>query len=111
MSATARDVIANAVIGDRLNQETGKYEPTTIGSYRADVAIQALEAAGFAIVPKEPTEAMVRAAIENKAWDDEQKFQPLGDLIDFSGENKTRTVVKSALAAAIRRAAKETPND
>lgn len=44
---------------------------------------------------------MVRAAIESKAADDEGTFLPLGDLIDFSGENKTRTVVRLAIRAAL----------
>lgn len=50
---------------------------------------------------------MIRAAIEDRAEDDEQTYAALGDLIDFSGEAKTHTVVKSAIAAAIRAAAGE----
>ena len=48
---------------------------------------------------------MIRAAIEDRAEDDEQTYAALGDLIDFSGEAKTHTVVKSAIAAALRAAA------
>ncbi len=51
------------------------------------------------------SDEMVRAASADRAKDDEGQFQPLCDLIDFSGENKTRTVLKSAIAAAIRAAA------
>ncbi len=50
---------------------------------------------------REPTDGMVRAASENCAWDDEGQLPPLCELIDYSGENKTRTVVRSALSAAI----------
>ena len=53
------------------------------------------------------SDEMVRSASEDRAKDDEGQFQPLADLIDFSGENKTRTVIKSAIAAAIRAAAGE----
>lgn len=44
---------------------------------------------------------MIRAAIESRAKDDEGAFESLGDLIGFSGENKTRTVVRCALEAAL----------
>ena len=51
--------------------------------------------------PIEVTHEMVRAAAESVAVDDEGAFLPLGDLLDFSGENKTRTVVRAALVAAL----------
>lgn len=47
------------------------------------------------------TEAMISAAIESRAKDDEGDFPALGELIDFSGENKTRCVVRRALEAAL----------
>lgn len=47
------------------------------------------------------TDAMVRAATESRASDDEGRFEMLGDLLGFSGENKTRTVVDAALRAAL----------
>ena len=47
------------------------------------------------------TSAMVSAAIESRAKDDEGEFQSLGDLIGFSGDNKTRCVVRRALEAAL----------
>jgi hypothetical protein len=43
--------------------------------------------------------AAIRAASESQAKDDECHYDSLGDLIGFSGENKTRTVVLAALAA------------
>ncbi len=53
------------------------------------------------------SDEMVRSASADRAKDDEGQFQALEDLIDFSGENKTRTVIKSAISAAIRAAAGE----
>lgn len=50
---------------------------------------------------------MSAAALSDKANDDEGMWEPLGDLLDFSGENKAHTVIKSALSAAIRSAAHE----
>lgn len=47
------------------------------------------------------TDEMVRAAIGSRAKDDEGEFPPLFDLIDFSGANKTWTVVRAALTAAL----------
>ena len=45
--------------------------------------------------------AMIRAASESVARDDEGEFPSLGDQIGFSGENKTRTVIRFALIAAL----------
>lgn len=47
------------------------------------------------------SEEMIRAASESRAKDDEGEFPPLCDLLGFSGENKTRTVVRAALEAAL----------
>lgn len=47
------------------------------------------------------TDKMIRAASESCARDDEGEFPPLCDLIGYSGENKTRTVVRAALLAAM----------
>lgn len=44
---------------------------------------------------------LIRAASESQAVDDEGVFPPLCDLIGYSGENKTRTVVRAALTAAL----------
>jgi hypothetical protein len=44
---------------------------------------------------------MVRAMSESRAVDDEGEFPTLGDLLDFSGENKTHTVIKAAYRTAI----------
>ena len=49
-----------------------------------------------------PNYAMEKAALESKAVDDEGEFQSLSDLLDFSGQNKSYTVVREALCAALR---------
>lgn len=41
----------------------------------------------------------IRAAAESKAIDDEGEYISLGDHLDYSGENKTHTVIKAALSA------------
>jgi hypothetical protein len=53
---------------------------------------------GWKLVPVEPTGEMIKAMAESKAVDDEGQFPALCELIDFSGENKTRTVLKAAYA-------------
>jgi len=50
---------------------------------------------------REPTHAIIRAMAESRARDDEGEFEPLMDLIDFSGENKTYTVLAQAWRDAI----------
>ena len=47
------------------------------------------------------THEMVRAASESRAKDEEGEFKSLGDLLNFSGENKTHAVIRAALAAAL----------
>lgn len=44
---------------------------------------------------------MVRAACESRARDEEGEFPSLGDLIGFSGENKTHAVVRHAISVAL----------
>lgn len=60
-------------------------------------------AAALAILskPENISDEMISAAMTDQAKDDEGTFPMLMDLIDFSGENKTRTVIRSAIAAAI----------
>ena len=41
-------------------------------------------------------EAPTKAMAESRASDDEGDFAPMLDLIDFSGENKLRTVLRQA---------------
>lgn len=45
---------------------------------------------------REPTHAITRAMAESRATDDEGQFEIMLDLLDFSGENKTHTVLAQA---------------
>ena len=56
---------------------------------------------GYVRVPIEPTEGILRAMAESRASDDEGVFDPLLDLIGFSGDNKTCTVLREAYRKAI----------
>lgn len=58
------------------------------------------------LAPSEPTYEQVRAMSESRATDDEGEFPPMLDLLDFSGENKTHTVLREAYRAAMRAVAK-----
>lgn len=98
---------ASAIAGVLAGTDDLSDLPNTAGSYKdaAKAAIAAylgsLEAMGWAVVRKEPDDAMIRAAGESKAKDDEGEFVSLNDHIDYSGENKTRTVIREALRRAI----------
>jgi hypothetical protein len=48
------------------------------------------------------TDDMVRLALEDCAKDDEGTFPPLVDQLNYSGENKARTVVRSAIIKALQ---------
>lgn len=50
----------------------------------------------------EVTDAMVRAALESRAVDDEGEFASMVDLLGFSSENLARTAMRAALEAALR---------
>lgn len=52
----------------------------------------------MALLPDAPTKSMA----ESVAHDDEGTFEPLHDLIGFSGENKTRTVLRQAWIEGIQ---------
>lgn len=57
-------------------------------------------------VPAQPaaqqvTDAMVSAALCSQARDDEGEFPVMIDLLDFSGENKSRTAMRHALECAL----------
>jgi hypothetical protein len=56
---------------------------------------------GMALVPIEPTTAMISAMSCSKARDAEGEFPALMDLIDYSGENKTHAVLRAAYAAML----------
>ena len=48
------------------------------------------------------TDEMISRALSSKARDDEGEFPCLLDLLNFSGENKSVTVVRAALTAALK---------
>jgi len=66
-------------------------------------------APGWQLVPTEPTAMILSAMATSKARDGEGTFPMLMDLIDFSGENKTHTVLKAAYVAMPAAAPKATP--
>lgn len=46
-------------------------------------------------------ESVARAIADSRAGDDEGEFEALRDLVDFSGENKARSVFLEAARAAL----------
>lgn len=56
---------------------------------------------GWKLVPIDPTHEIISAMLASKAHDEEGSFDALLDLIGFSGENKTHTVLKAAYAAML----------
>lgn len=52
-------------------------------------------------MPREPNHAIISAMACSRAVDDEGEFVPMLDLLGFSGENKTHTVLRAAYNAAI----------
>jgi len=55
----------------------------------------------YKMIPLTPTSQIISAMAGSKAVDDEGEFPCLFDLIDFSGENKTNTVLVAAYKAII----------
>jgi Lar family restriction alleviation protein len=97
----------------------GEYEPD---SFTLQPAVHALAAVGIefpdddylltkrescTVVPLHPTSAMLKAMSESRATDDEGEYPSMLDLLDFSGENKTRTALKAAYVAALSAAGQE----
>lgn len=60
--------------------------------------------AGAGVDEAQIVEDMIRPMAESRAWDDEGFFDPLCDLLDFSGENARRTVLRFAAQAAFTKA-------
>lgn len=56
---------------------------------------------GYVLVPLKLTHEQLKAMAESRAVDDEGEFPAMLDLLDFSGENKTRTALEAAYVAAI----------
>ncbi len=59
---------------------------------------------GYVLVPREPTNKIISAMASSEARDDECDFPSLSELIDFSGENETHTVLRAAYEAMIKAA-------
>jgi len=55
----------------------------------------------YKLMPIIPTAEIISAMATSKARDDEGEFPLLMDLLDYSGENKTRTVLTEAYSAAL----------
>ena len=68
---------------------------------RSALSAQVQDVAGSQLVPKEPTHAMIRAMSESRAKDDEGEFPCISELLGFSGENKTHSVLRSAYRAML----------
>ena len=78
------------------------YDGTPAGDLVAALAAQTpAQQSGWKMMPVEATKEIISAMMTSKAIDDEGEFPLLMDHIDYSGENKTRCVVKAAYAAAI----------
>ena len=89
--------VVEAIDAELGRQEMVLTDPLTL---RRMMATRAARAALEAM--REPSALMVRAASESDATDGEGgAFGPLHDLLDFSGENKTRLVVAEALRKSI----------
>lgn len=62
---------------------------------------QTSEANQWVLVPTRPTHAMISAMACSQACDDEGTLPMMTDLLDFSGEHKTHTVLRAAYAAML----------
>lgn len=89
-----------------VSDEWGIDKYVTNGDDCAAAVIRALDAAGYEVRAKGVTSEMISAAATSQATDDEGTWLPLMDLINFSGENKTRTVIRAALESALAAAPK-----
>lgn len=79
--------------------------------FREGQASQAAVAAGWMMVPVEPTPERISAMMTSQARDDEGEFPMLMDLIDFSGENKNRAACAAAYRAAVSSPAPSTEGE
>lgn len=86
MSKTAREVIAEQMIGPSPG--------FLIGDAEADGILISLYAAGFVIVPKEPTETMLAAGAEHKI--EEQKTGLFAYLTDADAQTIYRAMIEAA---------------
>ena len=65
---SARQVIARAISETTLDWEDEDPEVWDVHTIQADAILAALDAAGKAVVPKEPTQIMIDAAVEYTSY-------------------------------------------
>jgi len=95
---------------DRWIEDVSDMEPSWSDLPESHKSRLAESARAAVILMLDPTSQMVRAATESVAEDGEGgEFAPLFDLLDFSGENKTRLVVTQALKASAAAILNEKP--
>ena len=92
------DVPRDTVLGQSGYASEARSIRAALSTLSADAIRQG---EGWRLVPVEPTHRMIRAAAESVARDDEGAFEPVMDLLGFSGENKTYTVLRQLLTDAI----------
>ena len=90
----------NAEQMEKWFQEHSYYSRAIGGRVVTDIALRALFA-GKVLVPVEPTHKIIVAMGESQAVDDQGIFPCMSDLLDFSGSNKTLTVLKAAYSAML----------
>ncbi len=78
-------------------------------THPAESAQQVASPPGYKLVPLEPTQEIISAMACSQARDDEGLQLTLMDLIGFSGENKTHTLLKAAYRDAIAASPKYKP--
>lgn len=91
---SARDVIVEVICGKYLSPSEGTYD-------KADDILRALGAAGYAVVPVEPTREMLNAAIDTDSF-------KLGDISPLGFRCSPQQMFNRAYGAMLT-AAKETP--
>ncbi|MGH1412113.1 MAG: Lar family restriction alleviation protein [Pelagimonas sp.] len=84
---------------------TPRFDVIAAWNTRATPTVQ--EAAKVLLGDEVAFRTMATAARRSRAEDAEGTFPPLFALLDFSGENKTKTVVDAAIHAALRALAQE----
>ena len=90
--------LANEQLG-----EHGKQMYAELAAFKSQEPVEYTDARplSYQILPSEPTPAMISAMATSKAVDSEGEFPMMMDLLDFSGENKSHTVLKAAYKAML----------
>lgn len=94
------EAVARAICEEEWNgTQHWDHKPEVFKKCYRETATAAIAAVLDAMA--EPTHAMERAALESVAVDDEGAFPSMLDMLDCSGENKSRTIIRAALKAAV----------